>query len=67
MVSVVSGQPISSKWWCSGELRNTLRPVVRNDATSAWDWTPAPTPHIVERFGHFGARDDDQPVPNCVA
>ncbi|BBX86856.1 maleylpyruvate isomerase family mycothiol-dependent enzyme [Mycolicibacterium aubagnense] len=34
---------------------------------AAWDWTPAPPPHIVEHFGHFGPRDDDQPIPNTVA
>ena len=33
MVSVLSGQSISSKWWCSGVKRKTRRPVVRNDTT----------------------------------
>lgn len=34
---------------------------------AAWDWTPTPTPQLVERFGHFGSRDDDQPVPHTAA
>jgi uncharacterized protein (TIGR03083 family) len=28
-----------------------------------WDWTPAPRAPMIERFGAFGPRDDDQPVP----
>jgi uncharacterized protein (TIGR03083 family) len=30
---------------------------------AAWDWTPAPLAHAVQRFGFFGPRDDDQPIP----
>jgi hypothetical protein len=30
---------------------------------AAWDWAPAPTTQIVEAFGFFGPRDDDQPIP----
>jgi len=30
---------------------------------TAWDWTPAPATHVIERFGVFGPRHDDQPVP----
>lgn len=30
---------------------------------AAWDWTSVPDPTMVERFGCFGGRDDDQPVP----
>jgi uncharacterized protein (TIGR03083 family) len=30
---------------------------------AAWDWYPAPDVDVVERFGLFGPRDDDQPVP----
>jgi hypothetical protein len=29
MMTVVSGQPPSSKWWCTGAMRNTRRPVMR--------------------------------------
>lgn len=32
---------------------------------AAWDWTPAPDTQVVERFGYFGPRDDDQPVPDA--
>lgn len=30
---------------------------------AAWDWTPEPTPRVVEKLGWFGPRDDDQPIP----
>jgi len=30
---------------------------------AAWNWTPAPAEQMIERFGFFGPRDDDQPVP----
>ncbi|MET4427394.1 maleylpyruvate isomerase family mycothiol-dependent enzyme [Mycolicibacterium sp. 624] len=30
---------------------------------AAWDWTPTAVTHVVERFGFFGPRDDDQPIP----
>ncbi|MEZ0366251.1 maleylpyruvate isomerase family mycothiol-dependent enzyme [Mycobacterium sp. pUA109] len=30
---------------------------------AAWDWTPAPTAQMTERFGLFGPREDDQPIP----
>jgi uncharacterized protein (TIGR03083 family) len=29
---------------------------------AAWDWTPAPTEHVVDSFGVFGPRDDDHAV-----
>jgi uncharacterized protein (TIGR03083 family) len=32
---------------------------------AAWDWTPAAVTHVIERFGYFGPRDDDQPIPNA--
>lgn len=28
-----------------------------------WAWSPAPPGRVVEQFGVFGPRDDDQPVP----
>jgi uncharacterized protein (TIGR03083 family) len=30
---------------------------------AAWNWTPAPSEQMIERFGFFGPREDDQPVP----
>lgn len=30
---------------------------------AALNWTPEPTEQIIERFGFFGPRDDDQPIP----
>jgi hypothetical protein len=34
-----SGQPLSSKWWCSGAIRKIRRPVSLNEAT--WRMTEA--------------------------
>lgn len=31
---------------------------------AGWDWSPAPAAHLVDGFGVFGPRDDDQPVPD---
>jgi uncharacterized protein (TIGR03083 family) len=30
---------------------------------AAWDWTPTPTGEVIDSFGAFGPRDDDQPIP----
>ncbi|ORV51943.1 hypothetical protein AWC02_02625 [Mycolicibacter engbaekii] len=30
---------------------------------AGWDWSPAPSPQLVDGFGVFGHRDDDQPIP----
>ena len=30
---------------------------------AAWDWSPTAVAPMVERFGFFGPRDDDQPIP----
>ncbi|MEB3069145.1 maleylpyruvate isomerase family mycothiol-dependent enzyme [[Mycobacterium] vasticus] len=30
---------------------------------AAWDWSPAPSEQLVDSFGAFGQRDDDQPIP----
>jgi uncharacterized protein (TIGR03083 family) len=32
---------------------------------AAWDWTPTVVKHVIERFGFFGPRDDDQPIPTA--
>lgn len=30
---------------------------------AAWNWTPIPTGDVIDCFGVFGPRDDDQPIP----
>ena len=30
---------------------------------AAWDWSPAPSAQLIDGFGFFGHRDDDQPIP----
>ncbi|ORW10499.1 maleylpyruvate isomerase family mycothiol-dependent enzyme [Mycolicibacter longobardus] len=30
---------------------------------AAWDWSPEPSAQLVDGFGAFGPRDDDQPIP----
>ena len=50
MITVVSAQPTSSKWWWNGAIRNTRRPVVRKartctttEVTSATNSAPSTT------------------------
>lgn len=31
---------------------------------AGWSWTPAPAGEVIDAFGFFGPRDDDQPVPD---
>jgi len=63
------------QWSCgSGEPTTTLRAdgyeLLRATHSrrsqrqiAAWDWTPTAVDHMVERFGFFGPRNDDQPIP----
>ncbi|MGY4708753.1 maleylpyruvate isomerase family mycothiol-dependent enzyme [Mycolicibacterium sp. CBM1] len=30
---------------------------------ATWNWTHAPAPPVIDSFGFFGPRDDDQPIP----
>ena len=30
---------------------------------AAWNWTPTPSTELIKRFGFFGPREDDQPIP----
>lgn len=32
---------------------------------AGWDWSPEPSAQLVDSFGAFGSRDDDQPIPAC--
>ncbi|NDJ90618.1 maleylpyruvate isomerase family mycothiol-dependent enzyme [Mycolicibacter kumamotonensis] len=32
---------------------------------AGWDWSPQPPSRLVDGFGAFGHRDDDQPVPSA--
>lgn len=32
---------------------------------AAWDWSPEPLGQLVDGFGAFGYRDDDQPIPTA--
>ncbi len=57
MITVVSAQPTSSKWWWNGAIRNTRRPVVRNarictttEVTSATNSAPSTTASISVRL-----------------
>ena len=64
-----------SSWRCgSGEHETTLRTsgyeLFRamfsrrsRRQIADWDWTSAPTDAMVDCFGVFGPRDDDQPIP----
>lgn len=32
---------------------------------AGWDWSPEPLDQVVDGFGAFGPRDDDQPIPTA--
>ena len=32
---------------------------------AGWDWSPEPSERLLDGFGIFGHRDDDQPIPVC--
>lgn len=68
---------LGQEWRCgTGEAVITLRAdgyeLLRGLFTrrsrrqiAAWDWTPAPTAQLLDGFGAFGHRDDDQPIPTA--
>lgn len=32
---------------------------------AGWDWSPEPSAQVIDAFGAFGHRDDDQPIPTA--
>lgn len=58
-----SGQPATLLHADGYELLRAMFSRRSRRQISAWRWTPAPTRQVIESFGFFGSRDDDQPVP----
>lgn len=73
--TVIVGDEHGQQWRCgSGEFATTvhadgyelLRAMFSRRSRrqiGAWNWASAPTPTLVDAFGFFGPRDDDQPIP----
>jgi uncharacterized protein (TIGR03083 family) len=61
-----SGGPITALHADGYELLRAMFSRRSRRQIAAWDWTPAPTAHIVNNFGYFGPRDDDQPIPRSA-
>jgi uncharacterized protein (TIGR03083 family) len=59
-----SGEPTTLLRADGYELLRAAHSRRSRSQIAAWDWTPAAVTHVIERFGFFGPRDDDQPIPN---
>jgi uncharacterized protein (TIGR03083 family) len=59
-----SGEPTTLLRADGYELLRATHSRRSRSQIAAWDWTPAAVTHVIERFGFFGPRDDDQPIPN---
>lgn len=58
-----SGEPATVLWTDGYELLRACFSRRSQRQIAAWNWSPAPAAHVIERFGFFGPRHDDQPVP----
>lgn len=59
-----SGEPTTLLQADGYELLRATHSRRSQSQIAAWDWTPTAVEHMVERFGFFGPRNDDQPIPN---
>ncbi|OBK70826.1 hypothetical protein A5651_20545 [Mycobacterium sp. 1274761.0] len=58
-----SGEPTTVLRVDGYELLRAMHSRRSRRQIAAWDWSPVPVEHVVERLGFFGPRDDDQPIP----
>jgi uncharacterized protein (TIGR03083 family) len=58
-----SGEPTTLLRVDGYELLRAMHSRRSQRQIAAWDWTPAPVEQVIERFGYFGPRNDDQPIP----
>jgi uncharacterized protein (TIGR03083 family) len=75
--TLVISDELGQQWHCgSGESVTLLRAdgyeLLRGlfsrrsrRQIAGWDWSPEPSAHLVDGFGIFGHRDDDQPIPRA--
>ncbi|MDY6995581.1 MAG: maleylpyruvate isomerase family mycothiol-dependent enzyme [Actinomycetota bacterium] len=60
------GSAESAGWVLRAEAYEVLRALLSRRSQrqiADWAWSSAPPARVVEQFGVFGPRDDDQPVP----
>ena len=60
-----SGEPTTLLRADGYELLRATHSRRSQSQIAAWDWTPTPADHMIERFGFFGPRNDDQPIPTA--
>ncbi|WP_353588712.1 maleylpyruvate isomerase N-terminal domain-containing protein [Mycobacterium sp. URHD0025] len=61
-----SGRPITRLHTDGYELLRASFSRRSRRQIAAWKWTPAPCEQMVDCFGLFGPRNDDQPIPPSV-
>lgn len=61
-----SGEPTTLLRADGYELLRATHSRRSRSQIAAWNWTPTAVTHVVERFGFFGPRDDDQPIPQST-
>ena len=60
------GSAGSSRWVLRADAYEVFRALLSRRSQhqiASWEWSPAPPARVVEQFGVFGPRDDDQPAP----
>jgi len=60
-----SGEPTTLLRADGYELLRATHSRRSQGQVAAWDWTPTPVAQVIERFGFFGPRNDDQPIPTA--
>ncbi|BBY33574.1 hypothetical protein BST33_12990 [Mycolicibacter minnesotensis] len=60
-----SGESVTELRAAGYELLRGLFSRRSRSQIAGWDWSPEPSAHLVDSFGVFGHRDDDQPIPAC--
>ncbi|CAN5291669.1 hypothetical protein BH09ACT8_BH09ACT8_20850 [soil metagenome] len=58
-----SGEPTTALCADGYELLRAMFSRRSRRQIAGWNWTSAPDSKLIECFGFFGSRDDDQPVP----
>ncbi|OBB98233.1 maleylpyruvate isomerase family mycothiol-dependent enzyme [Mycolicibacterium peregrinum] len=62
-----SGQPATRLHTDGYELLRASFSRRSQRQIAAWEWTPEPSEQMIESFGFFGPRHDDQPIPPAEA
>lgn len=61
-----SGEPTTQLHADGYELFRAMFSRRSRRQIAAWNWTASPTRRVIDSFGFFGPRDDDQPIPQST-